>query len=284
MIRLLILPVLLLSLISAVNAADVFSDSFESGDWSATNDNGFKWTDKTWTSIVSSTHERLPNGTIREKDNAASFPGTDWTPKSGKYCMRFRYGAGKDWAEQRFDLGAPMSDIWVRYWIRIPTNFSFGPVGHPNKFFSLWSDGYSTKGEGSTVWLSMAKKNTADCSVWCTWSKGGKTGSTKARQNTDFFTTADRGQWMHIVMHFKTESKLGASDGVIQTWRRWEPEKEYKNIHEIIDAPIKIPKDGPNGFKAGYILGWVNAPFLENTEFLLDDFALSDSSPIPPAP
>ncbi|NOX99422.1 MAG: hypothetical protein GXP30_06790 [Verrucomicrobia bacterium] len=261
-------------------ATDIFKDSFESGDWSATNRQGFRWTEKTWTSIVSQTQELTSDGKTQAKKNAASFPGDDWTAKSGEYCLRFRYGAGKDWSEQRFNIGTPMKDIWIRYWIRIPLNYKFGPKGYPNKFFSLWTDGYSGKGDGSTVWLSMARRDEGDCSVWCTWSQGGYTNSTRARQDVPFFTRADRGKWMHVLLHFKTETSPGASDGVLQTWRRWDGEKEYSKLHEVLDAPLKIPSQGPNGFQSGYLLGWVNAAFEEDTEFLIDDFVISDASPM----
>lgn len=60
---------------------------------------------------------------------------------------------------------------------------------------------------------------------------------------------------MLMVMHFKTESTPVASDGVIETYRRWSSETAFTKLHEITNAAIKIPATGPYGFKAGYLLG-----------------------------
>lgn len=266
--------------LQTVCAADLFNDSFESGDLSATNANGFKWTDSSWTSIVSRTTEVWAVGPVNYPiANAASFPGYDWTPKTGNYSMRFRYAAGQAQSEQRFDLGTAMKDVWIRFWLRVPVNFAYGPVGSPNKFFAIWSDGYSNAGDGSTVWLGMHRTNTADATLAYTYSNGGFTVSNAYAQYSPFITTADKGRWMHIVMHYKTETSPGASDGQVQTYRRWDGDTYYTKLHQANNLPIKLPASGPQGFKAGYILGWANAAYTDNTEWILDDFAVADAMP-----
>ena len=264
-----------------VHSATIFTDSFESADLSATNAEGFKWTDNAWTSVISSTEEVYGvTNTPRTKANAASFPGKDWTPHDGNYSLRFRYSAGAFMSEQRFDLGTPRKELWIRYWIRVPVNFKYGPVSDPNKFFAIWMDGYSQSGDGSTIWLSMWRKNITDAQLGFTYSLGGKTSSVSFKQYIPFFTVADAGKWMQVVLHFKAESSLGTSNGIIQTFRRWDGESKFIKLHDTVSAPIKIPIGGPDGFKAGYILGWANAAYEANTEWLVDDFVIFDSSPL----
>ena len=269
--------------INTANAADIFTDSFETGDFSATNVQGFSWADNVRMGVVTEAYETTTNSkkvNIAKKD-ASEFPGGDWIPYSGQHSMRFAYPAGEAWSEKRFDLGTPMKDIWIRFWLRIPMNFSYGPTGNPNKLFSLWCDGYSAKGDGSTVWLGFHRYNTTDATVSITYSDGNYTSSNAYQQSKLFTTSNDGGRWMHLVMHFKTESKSGERDGVIQTYRRWAGESSYTKLHEKLGLPIKVPTNGsPNGFKSGYLLGWANAAYQQNTEWLLDDFIISDSSPM----
>jgi hypothetical protein len=268
----------LTSISYSAESANIFEDSFESGDFSATNEDGFRWTDNAWTSIVTSTEEvaGVP-GVPLTKAIARTFPGGDWTPHTGEHSLRFRYAAGEPMSEQRFDFGEAYSDIWISFWIRVPINFAYGPDGNPNKLFALWMDGYSQGGDGSTVWLSMWRSGTSDAALGFTYSIGGFTSSTQFQQIKPFITTGNAGQWMELVLHLKAETTPGSSNGIIQTFRRWEGENNFTIIHNTDVAPLKISSNGPNGFKSGYILGWANATYEENTEWLVDDFKLSNT-------
>ncbi|MEJ2611416.1 MAG: hypothetical protein P8179_15370 [Candidatus Thiodiazotropha sp.] len=272
------------------NSAVFFQDSFETGDYSKTNPEGFSWTDNSWTSIVSATEEVADASGVlsppRNIANAAAYPGGDWTPHSGDYSMRFRYRAGEAMSEQRFDLGTPHADIWISFWLRVPVNYAHGPVGDPNKLFALWMDGYSQAGDGSTFWLSMWRDwhiNPSDSLLAFTYSLGGNTSSVAFKQEVPFIKTSDSGRWMQMVIHIKAESSPGSSDGVVQTFRRWNDETSFTTIHSSSSVPLKIPVGGPKGFKAGYILGWANAAYTEDTEWLMDDFILS-TTPLVIAP
>ena len=274
---------------SPVFAADIFSDSFESQDMATTNSTGFKWASNNRTAIVTQDTSDGPVS-VSVYDNKAIYSifsptmpdGSvrDWTAKSGTYSLSFRYPIGESWSQQNFNLGTPMKDIWIRYWIRIPTNFSFSSTNGNDKFIALWSDGYSQFGDSSSVWLHMWKASETQTSLAFSYSAGGYNSSGSVQQNAPFFTTADRGRWMLMVMHFKTESTPGASEGIIETYRLWSNETTFTKLHEITNAAIKIPAAGPYGFKAGYLLGW-HQPYAVQTEWLIDDIVISDGSPIP---
>ena len=246
-------------------------------DLSKTNSDGFSWASVNRTSIV--TQDITDGAVVVYPNNIIVGPSRNWTSKDQDYSLRFRYPAGEAMAEQRFTLGAPRNELWIRYWIRVPVNFSFESGGTPNKFFSIWFDGYEGAGDGSTVWLCMEKFNTNSASLWFTYTIGNYTGSTAPKQTTPFIDVpADRERWMQIVFHVKAESSPGAGDGIIETYRRWDGDTSFSKLHEMLNAPLKIATAGPNGFSAGYIMGWANAAYSTDTEWLLDDFTISDTS------
>ena len=275
-------------LIAATNVhAWTFRDSFESKDLLTTDANGFKWEGPNRTSVVTQSPKDGPvavyNGKVIYNIHDPKMPdGTvrDWTAMDGDYSLRFRYPAGQPWAEQRFRLGTPQRDLWLRYWIRVPTNYTHGTIGTTgavnNKFFSIWMDGYEAKGTGSTFWLSMESAGGGDTNLAFTYTSGKNTGSKGMQQHTPFIkASSDRGRWMQIVIHLKAEASQGSSDGVIQVWRRWEGESKFMLFHEKLDTPFRFPDTGPNGFAVGYLMGWANGAYASDTEWLLDDFTIS---------
>lgn len=277
----------MLSFMGHAYAADLLVDSFESADMSKTSPSGFKWGSNNGTSVVMQDMDDGPlvvyNNNVIYNIHSPTMPdGTvrDWTAKTGNHSLRFRYTAGKNWTEQRFDIGTPQREVWIRYWLRVPTNFTYGAerIGN-NKFFSIWMDGYEAFGDGSTAWLALWPDSNANANLAYTYSKGKKTGSGGYKQHTPFFTTADRGRWMQIVWRLKVQSSEGASDGIIQTYRRWSNESAFIKLHEDLNVPLRVPDAGPDGFKHGYILGWASSTYAEDTEWLLDDFAISTSAP-----
>jgi len=265
----------------ASNPGIVMCDGFETGDYSATNAEGFKWIDNAWTSIVSRTEETADaHGRItppHNKVNADAFPGGDWTPHSGNYSMRFRYRAGKAWSEQRFKLGAPIKDIWVSFWARVPLNYSHKhPDGNNRKFFSLWMDGYSVSNSGPTVIWEFRGIGSDRSDLDFHYLESGPVGDTTHRQGTPFIHyPSDRGRWMNIVLHAKAATDSTSRDGIIQTWQRWENQSTFTKLHDFRKANIYPFPGGVQGWKGGFILGWANAAYTENTEWLIDDFVVS---------
>ncbi|MCH2533645.1 MAG: hypothetical protein MK008_04315 [Bdellovibrionales bacterium] len=257
----------------------IFYDSFESQDLSTTNSEGFSWHRPNRTSLVNSFGYAVWNG---RSINNGPYPDRFWEGFNSDHSMRFRYPAGETWAEQRFSIGAPKTEIWISYMIRIPINYSHGVGGGSptnNKFISLWMDDYSHKGDGSSFWLSMENAGNGNTDLAFTYSLGSYKASEGMRQHAAFINAnEDKGRWVKIVIHLKAESSPGAKDGVVETWRRWESESDYVQLHGKYDVPFKIPANGPNGFYKGYLLGWANGTYSELTEWLIDDFTLSSSS------
>lgn len=260
---------------ASIQAEPLLVESFESGDMSVTNEDGFDWSRNNRTSVVTSEGAVYNNGPI-DVDKPS---GRDWEPLHGDHSLRIRYSARSNMAEQRFDLGKAYPEIWISFWLKVPINFTH-PSNSPTnqKLFRLWMDGYSQHGEGSTIGLSFrsngsggsnffAKTGSGDYSV-----VGGDVGK------TPFITVPDdRGRWMKIVIHAKTETQPGAKDGIMRVWRKWENEAVYTLTHDLADLPLKQATTEP-GFRHGYLMGWANAPYEKDTEFLIDLFSVSETS------
>ena len=284
-----------LSLTAApIHAQEVlFEDSFESGDMSATNTEGFSWAQPNRTSIVFHDEEDGPvaiyNGTEIYNIHDAIMPdGTvrDWHAFDGNNSLRFRYPAGENWAEQRFELGTPLRDVWIGFWLRVPTNYKHPIVSKSNnKLFAIWMDGYSTAGDGPTVVWGPWSDGAEGSTVAGGWSEGGNTVTGSQIPPAPFITYPDdQGRWMHLIFHLQAATNETSNDGVIQMYRKWDGDSSYSQIHNITNANIPSPPGGPNGWASGYILGWANATYEEDTEWLVDNFVISKTSLIDTPP
>jgi len=279
-LKILLIP-FCLSIISLNTSAGIlFEDSFESGDLSTTNTEGFSWNGTNRTSIVTSTTRVYANNAPDNTPKSNLSPSGDWTPKpnTGSHSLRFSYPAGVAQSEQRFNLGAPHRDIWFRYWLRIPSNYSHTGSNPTNrKLFALWMDGYSNKGDGPTVIWEFWDDGNSGSRLAFHYSEGGYTGAGRHHQHVPFISyPTDQGRWMQIVLHVRAATSATSNDGIIQMWRRWDNEGSFTKLHDTTTANIPAPHGGPNGWKAGYVMGWANASYSDDTEWLMDDFTISN--------
>lgn len=254
----------------------IVSDSFESGDMSATSAAGFRWSSTTTTSVVTSTAELYKTSII---DQPAP-KNSEWEAKTGDHALMLRYSAGKSWTEQRFKFNEPQPDLWMSFWLRVPINYTHPTVegaSDNQKLFALWMDGYSTKGEGSTVSMEFRGSNGGGSYFYGKISPGGFHGTGGDQGRTSFIKIpSDRGRWMHLVVHTVSENTAGSNDGSMEVWRKWEGDIDYTKTHDLQNQPIRL-SSSVRGFSSGYLMGWANAVYPSNTEFLIDDFELSTS-------
>jgi hypothetical protein len=259
--------ILALALAFPLQAEEVFFDSFESGDMSATNSDGFDWGKNNRTSVVTRDAAVYNNGEIYNEP-----PGDpDWEPKHGDHSLRFRYAAGQYMTEQRFDLGRHYNDTWFSYWIRVPVNFTHGSKN--NKFLSVWPREYDKAG---TVTWQTRPNGTGGANL--VYQDGGVTSGEVG--STQFISVPDdRGRWMHVVARVKAASSANANDGIIQFYRRWEGEESYSKIHEKLNSDTWDDSSSEQGLSQGYILGWANDAYDTDTEWFVDQFAVHTASP-----
>lgn len=238
------------------------SDDFESGDLE-TADGGFRWLSTTDASVVA--------------DHA----------HSGSHSLRFSYegkaSGGDAWAEARFDL-PPSQELWFDYYIYLPDGTEgLGTAAYAhrddtgadnNKF---WKIAESHSGASVTALLEafpeagnggIAKSrpmwgNPADGVSSSTYGLGGSDPIVK---------TEDLGGWSYWRFHLKI-SDPGASNGV---WRMW------KNGDLIVDGTgiANDPSDSDrNKYLTGYLMGWSNSGFDQDTYVWLDDLRFFSADP-----
>lgn len=263
------------SFANTANSEPLIFESFESGDMSATNQDGFSWGSNNRTSIVTSEAAVYNNRTI----NVAIPSGRDWDAFHGEHSLRFRYAAGEYMAEQRFNLGTAHKEIWLQYWVKVPINYSHGQSSPSNhKFFSLWMDGYSDKGEGATIAWEFWGESDGSSRLAFHHSQGSFNILGGHEGHYNFISVPeDQGRWMEITIHAKASTYGQSNDGVIELWRRWQNESpnQRKLIHQKKDAILPIPTQGPQGWNAGYFMGWANAAYAQDTEWLIDHITIS---------
>ena len=268
----------LLSFGTLASGESIVFDSFESGDFSAQSAPGFKWsTNSALTSIVTSTTELFRKSLINEP----APEGSQWEAKNGEHALRLLYPAGKHWTEQKFYLSEPQQEIWIQYWIRVPTNYAHTDVSsNNNKFFALWMDEYSGKGAGATVfWNTWRDDSDGGSKLAFSYNEGGYDRSSGQIRHVKFIEVPeDRGRWMQVLYNIRASSTADSSDGYVAFWRRWEGEQEFTRLQEVTDIKLMVPPGGPNGWSAGYLMGYANATYAEDTEWLIDDFVVATHS------
>lgn len=255
---------------TSTQAAQIFSDGFETQNFSTTNGDGFAWDSPNRTSVVTGgpgANSQVYPSLVVVNDSR------DWTAKTGSYSMRFRYLAGESMTEQRFDLGGQYPDLWVSYWIRVPTNFTRPAGTYNNKWFVIgWGasmSDYETDGVRVAVRDWDGGSGNADISFELRQPSGYSYNNSGTY--SDFVTPADAGRWMHCVY----ELKSGDGTGYVKFYRKWANESSYTLINQATNAVIKTAGNGATGWGYGYLMGYASDPYASDTEWLLDDFTTS---------
>ena len=251
----------------------IFTDDFESGSLheGSKQQNGFFW--------------RIGDDTEVSTENK----------KNGSYSLRFFFEGkedGKDASsEQRFYLGGHHPDIWVKYDLFIPSNYVHrNSTGSDNNkgFLWLWAQGYSCKErEGPKLGSHFWPRDNGDSkvSMYATACENGEqkiqehwlsTEEGDGKSNNGIIND-DRGHWMTLIMHAKYATKAN-NDGVFEMWKtNWRGETDkLMNIHNGAWYSTQPNSNEPaRGFDQGYLLGWANSGFDEDTIIYLDNIVFS---------
>jgi hypothetical protein len=269
-------------------AANLVIDTFETANMQPTLNNvGFSWAVNNQTSIVTMN----PGPTVVWNNGVISKPGstgTDWSAKEGAHSLRFGWNPGENNAEQRWGITTGQPELWTRFWFKVVEGFYYPDNGINCKFHALWSDGYETAGTGSTI-IYQLRPNSAVaggarlvCAVTNPWPNGTMVQTGEDPLIADFIDPVrDAGRWMQVVMRVKASSTHSAQDGIIQSWRRWEDESAFTLMQNQQTEYTGLPA-GEAGYRNAFIFGYMNAPgYSQFTEFLLDNYELSDQPLVP---
>lgn len=255
-----------------LNAAEYFSDGFENtsaGDAPNYKDpeSGATWTGSAWTEVVDSTLSNV-------------------TPHSGSKMLRFRWAENAN-SEQRFDLGSQQTgDVYIRYYVYYPDGTEpgenkyvhrDGPSSDNNKVMRLWGGDYIDEIKvGARSWpvdgYVERIQFTAEVSTWkvngCSGSQG-EAYIDKVPIPSWYRQDSTLGRWMCFEFHYKRDT--GSGDGVFEFWVDGDKKIGATNF-STIGAPCN-----PGYFKGGYLMGWSNSGFDEDTNVYFDDVVFSDS-------
>lgn len=146
-----------------------------------------------------------------------------------------------------------------------------------SKLLAVWNDDYSYSGTGSSIILGMISDFvfTGDQSSQFTAAYRGA-GEINDGNRTNFsnlaggelIREADHGKYLDLMLHARFSSAPGAKDGVLQTWVRYQGEAQYRLRHNLTDADLDKGVS-QKSWQAGYLMGWSNAGYDQDTRFQL---------------
>jgi hypothetical protein len=256
--------------------SSIVREDFETGVLDENYPSGFRW-GQTWQSVRMSVvrddqYIVWKNGRVME----GPVSGADWEGFSGMHSLRFAYPAGQNgWSEQRFSLGGAYPELWIGYWLRVPSNWEHGTGRDSNnKFFAIWMDEYEREGPTGVI----QTRNRSGNSIISPYVR------TRANRHlgespgmTLIEVPKDRGRWMQVIIWVKMASSATAADGNFAMYRRWEGEDEFENVFSYNDWD-NYHVGGNRGFAHGYLMGWANAIQPRTSDWLLDDFIVSQEN------
>ena len=246
---------------SSVHAGILFSDGFESGDLS---------------------HFDTASGASWGASNSHAIDSVSVSSEnthSGSYSLKFFFAGSSDladdaWAEQRFSIGEPIDEMYIRFYVFFPVNYTIRdtPSTENTKLLYLWGDSYKDDMNKIGVEFDKSLKfgfkakingwpsNSPSCS--------GSTGYISGLECPSFSSIL--GKWACIEIHYKRDT--GAGDGILQMWI---------DGNRVIDAQSVSWAGAPCGMSQflhnGYLMGWSNSGFTEDTAVYIDDVVISDS-------
>lgn len=229
-------------IISHANAEIIFEDDFESGSFASF------WSDKAYVSI---------SGEVS---------------KESSYSARFHFKGGESgddaMSELRFDLGQLYTELLIDFDLYIPMNYVHRDdvSTDNNKFFRLWPNDYDDREKlgASLMYSPSGSKMAIDYSKQADWSLSLAAGGMVDR----FISETDLGKWMHVTLSiYAAHSPTPAYIGI------------YKNGKMCIEKTVPLDYDlAVNGYRFGYLLGWANSGFDEDTDIYIDNVVIKDES------
>lgn len=235
----------------------LFEDNFETGNLSHTDTaSGTRWGE---------TRHSSTDDVVVTADEA----------HSGLYSLKFFFAGNantKDdaWAEQRFVFGEPQTNIYMRYYIKFPANYDIRdtPSSDNTKFFYMWGNNYSDpmmtgmEIDNNEKAYFKAKISGYPHVLDCAGNTGGVPGINSWHLGAEHLN-----KWICFEFHIKHDS--GSGDGVLQFWVDGTLVIDGKNL-SWAGAPCS-----PGYFLNGYLMGWSNSGFDENTIVYIDDIVFS---------
>jgi uncharacterized protein YjdB len=263
---------------------EVFRDDFESGGFSHAQ-NGVWWSSVVWLDVATS----IAHG--------------------GTHAARFKEGASTNWSELRFDGLANLPEVYLQYYLYLPSGNESPSVGPKakilgtwnDKFFRLWGGGAEGYNFGNTYvdshGVAQPYGNKVGASTWgdgsgtdgdlgaeYMYSAAGATNQWNMGQGPGSITyfkliaDANRGRWLQVRIHVK-EATTANNDGVIQIWIDGALVIDRR---ALVNGNIYGGANPPVGYTTGYLLGAATNNWPAGQYVYLDDFVITTGGFGPP--
>lgn len=230
----------------------VFCDSFESGDLS------YRRGDARWGSAT-----RIAVG----MDRAVS----------GSHSARFRFvgtttrtAMDDAFSELRFDAGALMEHMWLEFSLYVPMNYEHRDAesSDNNKLLRFWGTTYNDREKvGYSLWPTGPGDDGS--TMIADWVRRGETGiGPRGGRHPDFLSAVDQGTWVNIRVELLAATS--SSPGALRLWKN--------GVLVADDVVDNFRADEAHAYRYGYLLGWSNSGFDEDTDFYIDDVVISSAA------
>lgn len=204
-------------------------------------------------------------------------------------------------AEQRFQFGAYLTEVWLEYWLYWPDNYVHRTVpgySDNHKFLILWRDTYGS-GNGDFIcdaedWAGPDTNDSMLDGRTNTSTNGTVTHTipttgipSGSYYVTDFFDASSPasgllvpGNWHRVRAHIKTASAPGAGDGQQEYWIGSTAAYQRRAGDFWYAAKLGTGDDNPLygdptcTLHNGYVLGEANAGYAADTDFFIDGFRI----------
>lgn len=237
----------------------IFTDDFATGDLSKT-ENGFQWLESVSCAVTTN------------------------NPKNGTHSLEFTFikkvSEDEAWSEQNFDLGATYKELVIEYDLYVPDGTEgLGTIAYThgdlnNKFLAMWGSNPShDAGQNSyadspyRTGYELYARTGGGARLVSKWiaSGGSWTENPPGHVHTDFITPADLGTWVHMKIHMRFPSAVGANDGF---------NRAYKNDVLVVDNALDNYPQGAGydkGWQQGYLLGYRNSMTASDQKMWIDN-------------
>lgn len=135
----------------------------------------------------------------------------------------------------------------------------------------IWQGDYGSMATGNMIDLEYWSSNRGNSvlSYYPTKDHGAWRAGHTTSNNLMIDKETDNGKWIEIIIHLKVSGPSN-DNGIIHIWKNGE------EFWHVTDLP-NYSKLGFNYFQYGYLLGYSNSGYTEETTFYIDDVVLSES-------
>ena len=191
------------------------------------------------------------------------------------------------WGEQRFALDRKYTELWIRYRLYVPVNYVHRS---PSLSFHFQLPVGTTNPGGSRLYPAW-RPNAG--TVWNIYDVTDFSRDWVPEQNQiDGITAADRGTWIDWVIHVKCstiEIPQGSTpwenngtpitgNGVCEIWKNDQKVMNVQNATNFYNGGASDPGGVGDGWNYGYLLGWANSGFDEDTFMHIDEFSIAETA------